>query len=87
MVESKKFYFSGKNYLTNLPSVYWNISDSSNQEVMQQAIALVNSNSAVANVPILKGTVQSIPTLKGGIFFVNMTVTNGYIVNIAFLRK
>ena len=54
---------------------------------MQQAIALVNSNSAVANVPILKGTVQSIPTLKGGIFFVNMTVTNGYIVNIAFLRK
>jgi hypothetical protein len=54
---------------------------------MQQAITLVNSNSAVANVPILRGTVKSVPTLKGGIFFVNMTITNGYIVNIAFLRR
>jgi hypothetical protein len=54
---------------------------------MQQAFAIVNTNPAVANIPILKGMVKSIPNLKGGIFFVNMTITNGYTVNIAFLRK
>jgi hypothetical protein len=87
MVESKQYFYAGKTYLTNLPKIYWNISDSTNQEVMQQAFAIVNSNPVVANVPILKGTVKSIPTLKGGLFFVNMTITNGYTVNMAFLRK
>ena len=54
---------------------------------MQQAFSIVNNNPALANVPILKATVKSIPNLKGGIFFVSMTITNGYTVNIAFLRK
>lgn len=87
MVESKQYFYAGKTYLTNLPSSYWSASENNNQEVMQQAFAIVNTNPAVANVPILKGTVKSIATLKGGIFFVNMTITNGYTVNMAFLRK
>jgi hypothetical protein len=87
MTSNNTLLYVGKSYVPTLPSSFWQMGPvSSTNELLQLTCNLITSNQYISNAAATNVSIEGISFIDGGYYFVNVTFTNGYLLQAAFLR-